>query len=110
MKIEFGPAELDLVPNHPLRLLDAFGLLITCTSGMIWITLDGEADDIFLSAGEQYSVQRNGLTLVESIDQGKISIALVSAETTPRGHFRRMLHSLPAIALTSQKTTQAGFA
>ena len=110
MKIEFGAGELCLVKNHPLRLVEARGLLITCTAGIVWITLDGEADDIFLSVGEKYTLQRDGLALVESIDQGKIRIARLQTRSPLNALFSRFLRSPLAIAPASGKTSRTRFA
>lgn len=110
MKIEFGPAELDLVKNHPLRLLDARGLVITCTAGIVWITLDGEADDIFLSAGEKYTLQRDGLALVESLEWGKITVARLLPMSPLRALLSRFFRWPLAIAPASVKTSRTRFA
>lgn len=110
MKIEFGAGELCLVKNHPLRLVGARGLLITCTAGIVWITQDGEADDIFLSLGEQYSLQRDGLVLVESIEHGTIRIAQLPATSPLNALVSRILGSSLAIAPAPGKTSRTRFA
>ena len=110
MKIEFGPAELDLVKNHPLRLQDARGLLITCTSGIVWITVNGEADDIFLSTGEAHTLQRNGLALVESIEQGKVRIAVLPSAAPLTSLVRRLFRRHQALDPVPGNSQRARFA
>lgn len=74
MKIDLRSGEVCLQDNQPVRLSGASGLRVVCTAGTIWITVSGEAEDIFLTAGERYQVSSNALTLVESIGSGKIRL------------------------------------
>ena len=81
MEIFLNDGEIHLTENSPLRLRNAAGQGITCTSGTIWITVTGNARDIFLAPGESYRVQGNGLALVEAIGAG--SIQIFRKETSP---------------------------
>lgn len=74
MKIDLRSGEVCLQDNQPVRLSGASGLHVVCTAGIIWITVSGEAEDIFLTAGERYQLSSNELTLVESIGSGKIRL------------------------------------
>jgi|GEM_PF-1281867 len=74
MEIFLNDGEIHLTENSPLCLRNAAGQGITCTSGTIWITVTGNARDIFLEPGESYRVQGNGLALVEAIGAGSIQI------------------------------------
>ena len=65
---------IHLLANHPLRLDRARGVGIVCRSGNIWVTVAGQADDIFLGAGQHYSLNSNRLALVEAIDGGIIEL------------------------------------
>lgn len=74
MKINLPSGEYELCENTPIRLTNARGVSIQCTQGTIWITLSGEAGDIFLQAGECWSIKSNGLALIESVGTGRIRI------------------------------------
>jgi len=74
MQIDLRSGEVCLQDNQPIRLSGARGLRITCTAGTIWITVNGEAEDIFLTAGQSYQVGSNALTLVESIGSGRVRL------------------------------------
>ncbi|WP_371325247.1 DUF2917 domain-containing protein [Dechloromonas sp. ZY10] len=67
--------ELQLHDNQPLRLEHARGLTLRGVAGQVWITLAGEAEDIFLMPGEEYEIPRNALLLIEGI--GEASVALL---------------------------------
>ncbi|MBS1141490.1 MAG: hypothetical protein H6R13_2943 [Proteobacteria bacterium] len=74
------PASLDmeLTPDRPLRLRDAGGAWVHCLRGTIWITSPGKADDIFLRAGESYRIERRGVSLLESIGNGRVVVTAVA--------------------------------
>ena len=74
MEIELKSAEFCLKENNPLSLRSANGLHITCTDGTLWITMAGQAEDIFLSSSQRYQVQGNGLLIVESVGQASFRL------------------------------------
>lgn len=67
-------AEIGLCQGRPMRLNDAAGTYVRCLRGIIWITVASEPDDVFLSAGQSYLIPRNGLSLVEWIDNSSIQL------------------------------------
>jgi hypothetical protein len=74
MEIFLNDSEIHLTENSPICLRKAAGQRITCTAGMVWITVTGNSSDIFLTPGETYRVQRNVLALVEAIGAGSVRI------------------------------------
>jgi len=74
MEIELKSAEFCLTENSPFSLRSANGLHITCTDGTLWITMAGEAEDIFLSSSQRYQVQGNGLLVVESVGRARFRL------------------------------------
>lgn len=66
--------EMELTRNRPLRLNDAGGTWVLCLRGTVWITSPGKADDIFLRAGESYRIERRGVSLLESIGDGRVVV------------------------------------
>lgn len=74
MKIDLASGEFQLAENRPLRLVDARGWGIRCTAGIAWITVAGEAADIFLAAGESYRIPGAGTVLVEAVGSGSIRV------------------------------------
>lgn len=78
MEIALTSAEIVLQDNQPVSLRAAKGVSVTCTRGVIWITVAGHLEDIFLAPGESHRLDNNRLTLIESIGHGGIRL------TTPR--------------------------
>jgi hypothetical protein len=58
--------QVALAPGRPLRLTWAGGQRIACERGCVWITAPGVVSDIFLHAGQQWTIPTKGLVLVEA--------------------------------------------
>lgn len=43
---------------------DAAGCMVMCCAGTVWITQEGDARDIYLSAGESFTFDRPGTALI----------------------------------------------
>lgn len=98
MEVDLHNGELRLAENAPIRLRRARGLKITCTVGCVWVTVAGEALDIFLHTGESHVVAGNGLVLLEAVGCGSVhlgpSLAALPAREPQAGPVRA---SLPGI-------------
>lgn len=58
----------------PLALRDASGLRVECTHGRIWVTVEGQAGDFFLDAGDVIRVVSKGLVLIEGVPRGNVRL------------------------------------
>jgi len=56
----------DLAPGEIVRLDGARGTTLRVTRGTLWITLERDVRDIVLSAGDTFTIDRGGLTVVEA--------------------------------------------
>jgi hypothetical protein len=74
MRIDVSSGEICLTENQPVSLRDARGLRIECTAGVVWITLSGQAADIFLTPGQSHRLRGDGLALIECIGDGSIRL------------------------------------
>jgi hypothetical protein len=66
-----------LHPDRPLRLDAARHGELCVESGIVWITSDVTAGDLFLAAGERYRVPQDGVVLVEAV-RGMADVRLVA--------------------------------
>lgn len=94
MKLDPCNSQICLTANRPLRLLSARGARITCTAGIAWLTVAGEAGDILLAAGESHLVRSNGLALVEAIGTARVQLeqplrGWATLRRAVRGYWRR---------------------
>jgi hypothetical protein len=75
MNLELEQDGLCLKPKKLLKLRDAGGHTVVCQSGALWLTQHGDRRDVYLGPGESFRLDRNGLTLVQALEQSTISIA-----------------------------------
>ncbi|HCZ17852.1 MAG TPA: hypothetical protein DHV85_25420 [Candidatus Accumulibacter sp.] len=72
MDFDLFNSEFCLAHNAPVRLTSASGVRIICTAGLVWLTVEGEAGDIFLAPGDSHHVRGRGLALLEAIGSGRV--------------------------------------
>src|SRR3954470_2418439 len=67
--------------REALALRNARGSTITCVSGTLWVTIEGDSRDVVLTAGDTFVVNRRGLTLLAAHES---SVADVCAPNRAR--------------------------
>lgn len=75
MMICFDEVNLEVRRKQVLSLRDAAGARLRCTRGSLWLTQEGGGQDIVLTPGECFTVERGGLTLVNALKDGSLLIA-----------------------------------
>jgi hypothetical protein len=76
------------LPARQLFVLpDASSARLVCTSGCLWLTLDGDARDIILKPGESFETRERRRAIVYAVERS--SFALEAA--APQGTMRRRL-------------------
>ncbi|MEO8134397.1 MAG: DUF2917 domain-containing protein [Betaproteobacteria bacterium] len=66
MKLLVHNSALLLERWDTIELIDAAGTTAALDDGCVWITMDGDRRDIVLGAGQSWTVERNGRTLVHA--------------------------------------------
>ncbi len=94
----------NLAPGELVRLDGARGTTLRVTRGTLWITLENDTRDIVLTAGDSYTIDRGGLTLIEAQDAATVCVlgaprrrsSSAARSTRPRRwpHRRRGLRSM----------------
>jgi hypothetical protein len=54
-----------LANGETIVLEDAAGVVIDATSGLLWVTVEGDSGDVFLSPGRSYCVMGRGRVVIE---------------------------------------------
>ena len=75
MKIEFNQNGLCLKRNQVVKVRGGIGHTVRCDSGSMWLTQYGDPRDVVLDEGEAFTLDREGLALVQAFEQGAITIA-----------------------------------
>ena len=66
----------DLAPGEIVKLDGARGTSLRVTRGVLWITLENDLRDVVLAAGDAFTIDREGLTLIEA--QGAASVCVLA--------------------------------
>lgn len=72
MNIALNGSPLVLHRLQRLGLVDAAGTVAKVVSGRLWITLENDRRDIFLAAGDSWTIDRDGLTLVQAEERATL--------------------------------------
>jgi uncharacterized protein YjiS (DUF1127 family) len=75
---------LTIHPGEVLRLRDAAGKHLSVVHGTVWITQHGDRNDAVLDGGASFRFDRDGLSLVQSLD-GAASVVLEEGLTPEQG-------------------------
>ena len=71
---EYGTL-IDLAPRETVTLPDVRGATLRITRGTVWITQENDTRDTVLRPGDTWTVERNGLTILEA--QSDVSLCVV---------------------------------
>ena len=70
----------DLAAGELVQLDGARGTTLRVTRGTLWVTLENDLRDVVLSAGDSFTVDRGGLTIVEA--QGATTVCVLARHVT----------------------------
>jgi hypothetical protein len=60
-------AQLNLADDEVARLTDAFDSRLEVTQGFVWLTIDGDRNDVVLAAGESMLIDTRDVVTVSAI-------------------------------------------
>ena len=66
MNPRFNPVQRQLRAREVLDIRNGKGLAVRCLAGSLWITQDGDTDDVVVKAGQCFELDRSGLALVSA--------------------------------------------
>lgn len=75
----------DLRRGELVQLDGARGTALRVTRGMLWITLENDLRDVVLAPGDTFTVDRDGLTLVEAQELSTVCVMALHAVDVRRG-------------------------
>lgn len=74
MEVDLQYACTRIAPRQPLRLTDAKDAAVMVIWGQVWITQEGDSEDHIVRTGETKRLDRNGLTLIQALEDAAVSI------------------------------------
>ena len=75
----------DLTAGELVQLDGARGTTLRVTRGVLWITLENDLRDVVLAAGDTFTIDRDGLTLVEAQDVTSVCVLARHVDEVRRG-------------------------
>ena len=91
----------DLAPGEIVKLDGARGTMLRVTRGVLWITLQDDTRDVIVAAGDTFTIDRDGLTLIEAQDAATVCVTDLHAIDVRRGPGRPRLAARIAAWLSS---------
>jgi hypothetical protein len=73
---------IELGAREAITLQDLRGSTLRVTRGTVWITQESDRDDVILRTGDNWVVERDGATVLESQDD-KALVYVVGRDVTP---------------------------
>jgi hypothetical protein len=75
-------ANLCLQAGYGLSLTDAAGVELTTRTGKLWVTLENDPRDVNLKAGDAYTIERDGLTLISALEPSLVQVRMPQRGTS----------------------------
>jgi hypothetical protein len=67
----------DLAAHATIRIADPIRCTVTCLTGLLWLTHDGDPKDLILKPGEQYRADRRSMLLVHALEESRLELMSV---------------------------------
>ncbi|HET6280842.1 MAG TPA: DUF2917 domain-containing protein [Polyangia bacterium] len=67
MRIDGIAATVSLERERSLRVARGAEVQVTCASGVLWVTCEGDLRDVILTAGQSFTIKHRGVTLVTAL-------------------------------------------
>jgi len=98
----------DLKSGELLKLDGARGTTLRVTRGTLWLTQEHDTRDFVLTAGDVYTIDRGGMTLVEAQSNASVCVLAryvdaVRVPTSRETWVSRLRHWVPSVALTLER-------
>ncbi len=74
MDTSFRYALTELKRDGFLRIVDGRGRSLAVFRGLLWVTQDGDRRDIFLRAGQTFTIDQPGTTIVEALEDSSLLV------------------------------------
>jgi DUF2917 family protein len=85
MQIRLAFKHMFLEPGKTFAVPTVAGARVRVVDGKVWATTSSSPDDVWLGAGEEYTVRSPGLTVIESVGRSTVEL-IPPAATGARGH------------------------
>jgi hypothetical protein len=67
-----------------LRIYDELDMSVRVSSGVVWITQEGDTNDYILQNGDRFSISKRGLTIVSALADATVLLKKPDRKTDAR--------------------------
>lgn len=99
MLIPLPNTRIELAPGGTAALATPCGMGIRVVKGKVWATTTGSLDDLWLRAGDEHLVPKQGLTVIEASDT-PATVELAPPANPGPSTTERMACGIAAVAMT----------
>lgn len=75
MQIQLHDSNLQLARHGHIQVIDGRGASVRCLQGSLWLTQDGDPNDVVLTAGESFTLDRDGLAIIYATADATVSLS-----------------------------------
>jgi Protein of unknown function (DUF2917) len=79
MRIEGTVAMITLEVDRSLRIEPGTPIEISCLSGVLWVTQEGDVRDLFVAGGESLTLSARGVGVVTALERSAVRVVDRSA-------------------------------
>jgi hypothetical protein len=98
MQVSFAFRRMFLTPGKTFAVPAAVGARVRVVDGMVWATTSGSSDDVWLGTGQEHTIRRPGLTVVESLVRSTVELIPPAATGVPGRIVNRFEMAIPRAA------------
>ena len=84
-------ANVCLQAGSGLSLTDAAGVELSTRTGKVWLTMENDRRDVNLQAGDAYTIECDGLTLVSALEPSLVRVRIPQPRAAGRERIERWL-------------------
>ena len=104
MKINLSHTEVRLLAREYIKVIDAKGSRIVCRRGKVWITQNRDTRDVLLEEGEAFTLDRNGVAIVQALAFAEFALDAPSRRQRPAATRSATLTSLAVLGFARRQT------
>lgn len=78
--------DFSLETDEVFVLPDARDVLLACSAGVLWVTLDGDRRDYVLNGGESLAIASNALVVIDALQPSRLTVRLRKQAAPRRRH------------------------
>ena len=75
MNLQLQQGNLQLARHGHVEVTDGRGTSMRCLSGSLWVTQDGDPRDIVLTAGDSFTLDRDGLAIIYATAESSVALS-----------------------------------